>query len=62
MEDLGERLKELFSTYKLPSKSRSLPYGTSGYRCKADLLEGVATRIGAYACLRSIQEVIRAYS
>ena len=62
MEDLREKLKGLFSECKLSSKSRGLLYGTAGYRCKADLLEGVASRIGAYACLRSIHEVIKAYN
>ncbi|KAM3174642.1 hypothetical protein ACTXT7_010135 [Hymenolepis weldensis] len=54
MEKLVSRLHRLFNENPLSLESGKLTYGTSGYRCRADLLVGVAARIGAYACLHSI--------
>ncbi|KAH9281478.1 Phosphoacetylglucosamine mutase [Echinococcus granulosus] len=56
MEKLVHRLKNLFTEYPLSPESRNLSYGTPGYRGKAELFQGVAARIGAFACLYSIQK------
>lgn len=57
MEELAKRLTSLFNEHPLSPESWNLSYGTPGYRGKADLLQGIAIRIGAFACLRSIQQV-----
>lgn len=57
MEKLVSKLHRLFNENSLYSESGKLTYGTSGYRCRAELLVGVAARIGAYACLHSIHHV-----
>ncbi|VDM30452.1 unnamed protein product [Hydatigera taeniaeformis] len=56
MEKLACRLTNLFDEHPISQQSRNLSYGTPGYRGKADLLHGIAIRIGAFACLRSIQQ------
>ncbi|KAL5966023.1 Phosphoacetylglucosamine mutase [Taenia solium] len=56
MEELAQSLTNLFNEHPLSPESRNLSYGTPGYRGKAHLLQGIAARIGAFACLRSIQQ------
>ncbi len=57
MEPLALRLNDFFKKHELSEESLALKYGTSGYRCNADLLRGVAARIGAFACLLSAHKV-----
>ncbi|KAM7536444.1 hypothetical protein Aperf_G00000084144 [Anoplocephala perfoliata] len=56
MDELVTRIQSIFDEYALPPESRKLSYGTAGYRCRSDLLFGVAARIGVYACLYSIHQ------
>ncbi|VDN98223.1 unnamed protein product [Rodentolepis nana] len=46
MEDLLNKLHRLLDDHSLSPETRKLTYGTSGYRCRADLLVGGGKAVG----------------
>ncbi|KAL7058272.1 hypothetical protein AAHC03_016406 [Spirometra sp. Aus1] len=53
-EFLAKRLGDYLTRLSISKESLLLTYGTSGYRCEASLLKGLATKVGMYAGLRSL--------
>lgn len=53
-ESLAKTLNNYLTRLSISKESLLLTYGTSGYRCEAFLLKGIATKVGMYASLRSL--------
>ncbi|KAL3320576.1 Phosphoglucomutase-3 [Cichlidogyrus casuarinus] len=51
------KLEALLASHPLAEASRSLEYGTAGFRAKANMLKGVTARCGLLAALRSISQL-----
>ena len=51
-EERASKRARLAAAHPLP-EGKTFAYGTAGFRCPADLLDGVIFRMGVLACLRS---------